>query len=106
MASISVQRVLKFRHVEGRLSNRIELKIDLYIPHMGGCQNYGPFLGTLNIRCHIKIGIQKRDHNFDNHMGFFRVKGPAHERDCILARVIRGAPVVDGSESRVIHMDI
>ena len=25
---------------------------------MGGCQNYGPFLGTLNIRCCIMIGIQ------------------------------------------------
>ena len=31
---------------------------------MGGCQNYGPFLGTLNIRGRI---IPKRDHNFDNH---------------------------------------
>ena len=27
---------------------------------MGGCQNYGPFLGTLN-------RDPKRDHNFDNH---------------------------------------
>ena len=26
---------------------------------MGGCQNYGPLLGTLNIRCRIRIGIQK-----------------------------------------------
>ena len=26
---------------------------------MGGCQNYGPFLGTLNIRGRIIIGIQK-----------------------------------------------
>ena len=26
---------------------------------MGGCQNYGPFLGTLNIRCRIMIGTQK-----------------------------------------------
>ena len=26
---------------------------------MGGCQNYGPFLGTLNIRCRILLGIQK-----------------------------------------------
>ena len=26
---------------------------------MGGCQNYGPFLGTLNIGCRIIIGIQK-----------------------------------------------
>ena len=28
--------------------------------HMGGCRNYDPFLGTLNIRCRIIIGIQKR----------------------------------------------
>ena len=27
--------------------------------HLGGCQNYGPFLGTLNIRCRIIIGTQK-----------------------------------------------
>ena len=27
--------------------------------HMGGCQNYGPFLGTLNIRCRIITRIQK-----------------------------------------------
>ena len=27
--------------------------------YMGGCQNDGPFLGTLNIRCCIIIGIQK-----------------------------------------------
>ena len=26
---------------------------------VGGCQNYGPFLGTLNIRCRIIIGTQK-----------------------------------------------
>ena len=26
---------------------------------MGGCQNYGPFWGTLNIRRRIIIGIQK-----------------------------------------------
>ena len=29
------------------------------VPDMGGCQNYGPFLGTLNIRCRIIIGSQK-----------------------------------------------
>ena len=34
---------------------------------MGGCQNYGPFLGALNIRCRTIIGTQKRGHNFDNH---------------------------------------
>ena len=27
--------------------------------YMGGCQNYASFLGTLNIRCRIRIGIQK-----------------------------------------------
>ena len=27
--------------------------------HMGGCQNYGPFLSTLNIRGRIVIGTQK-----------------------------------------------
>ena len=31
----------------------------LAVAHMGGCQTYGPFLGTLNIRCRIIIGIQK-----------------------------------------------
>ena len=27
--------------------------------HLGCCQNYGPFLGTPNIRCRIIIGTQK-----------------------------------------------
>ena len=27
--------------------------------YMAGCQNYGPFLGTLNIRGRIVIGTQK-----------------------------------------------
>ena len=26
---------------------------------MGGCQNYGPFWGTLNNRCRIIVGTQK-----------------------------------------------
>ena len=26
---------------------------------MGGCQNYGPFLGTRNTRCRVITGIQK-----------------------------------------------
>ena len=26
---------------------------------LGGCQNYGPLLGTLSIRCRTIIGIQK-----------------------------------------------
>ena len=32
--------------------------LHIYI-YMGGCQNYGPFLGTLNIRCRIRTGAQK-----------------------------------------------
>ena len=32
---------------------------DTIMGYMGGCQNYGPFLGTLNIRCRTIIGIQK-----------------------------------------------
>ena len=35
--------------------------------YMGGCQNYGPFLGTLNNRCRIIIGTQKGGHIFDNY---------------------------------------
>ena len=34
---------------------------------MGGFANYGPFVGTLNIRGRIIIGIQKGTINFDNH---------------------------------------
>ena len=26
---------------------------------MGSCQNYGPFLGTLNIRCRLVLGTQQ-----------------------------------------------
>ena len=26
---------------------------------MGSCQKYGPFLGTLNIRCRTKLGTAK-----------------------------------------------
>ena len=35
--------------------------------HLGGCQNYGPFLGTLNNRCRTILRDPKRDDNFDNH---------------------------------------
>ena len=37
------------------------------ITHLGSCQNYGPFLGTLNIRCRLITRTQKVDLNFDNH---------------------------------------
>ena len=45
---------------------------------MGGCQNDGPFLGTLNIRCRIRIGIQTGTIILTTtHIGLrgFRVKG-------------------------------
>ena len=41
---------------EATRSSMLFLRVSTY---MGGCQNYGPFLGTLNIRCRIIIGIQK-----------------------------------------------
>ena len=41
--------------------------ISIMCLYMSGCQNDGPFLGTLNIRCRIIIGYPERDHNFDNH---------------------------------------
>ena len=31
----------------------------VWLSHVGGCQNYGPCLGTLNIRCRIIIRTQK-----------------------------------------------
>ena len=43
------RRVLKGFTVEGRYD----------LKHVGSCQNYGPFLGTLNIRCRIIIRTQK-----------------------------------------------
>ena len=36
-----------------------KLHFSLLTAHMGDCQNYGLFLGTLHIRCRIIIGIQK-----------------------------------------------
>ena len=30
-----------------------------HINHVGGSQNYSPFLGTLNIRCRTILGTQK-----------------------------------------------
>ena len=35
------------------------LKMSDLAGNMGGCPNYGPFWGTLNIRCRIIVGIQK-----------------------------------------------
>ena len=42
---------------------------------MGSCQNYGPFLGTLNSRCRIIVGTQKGTILLTTtHVGF-RVQG-------------------------------
>ena len=43
-----------------RFSLNVHMYMYIYIYiYMGGCQNYGPFLGTLNIRGRIIMGIQK-----------------------------------------------
>ena len=34
---------------------------------MGGCQNYGPFLGPYYNTAPNVFGYPKRDHNFDNY---------------------------------------
>ena len=44
--------------IEIRLGGR------LFCGYVGSCQNHGPFLGTLNIRCRIIIGTRKRDHKW------------------------------------------
>ena len=68
---------------------------------MGGCQNYGPLLGTLNIRCRNYYNRDpKRVHHFDNHPCVFgRDTGPgalAPEQRSIWMRVgIRSAYVVE-----------
>ena len=48
-------------NLDSRAGQRIETKtmhIHIYI-YMGGCQNHGPFLGSLNTRGRIIIGTQK-----------------------------------------------
>ena len=43
---------------EPRASRRPRQASGIVSPHLGACQNYGPFLGTLNNRCRIIIGTQ------------------------------------------------
>ena len=62
---------------------------------MGGCQKYGPFLGTLNIRCRIIVGTQKRDPNIDNHPYSVWDLRPYDERtwalrECTVGFFVRG----------------
>ena len=55
------------QHVEYRMSSKMAgswqgeavCAVLLFKFYMGGCQNHGPFLGTLNIRGRIIIGTQK-----------------------------------------------
>ena len=47
-----IPRSPMLRHMESPPTSRC-------LHDKGGCQNYGPFLGTLDIRCRIIIGIQK-----------------------------------------------
>ena len=42
----------------GNMGRHWELAWGLGV-YLGGCQNYGSFLGTLNIRCHIIIGTER-----------------------------------------------
>ena len=37
----------------------VAMGIDAMQQHLDGSQNYGPFLGTLNIRFRVIVGIQK-----------------------------------------------
>ena len=60
---------------------------------MGSCQNYGPFLGTLNSRCRILLRTPKKDPNFDNHP----YDSPFHDgsNDEVFAHSLNGAIIAD-----------
>ena len=57
MGTLLWQKV--FRNNESLLSMDATTSGNLSATHVDGCQNYGPFLGTLNIRCRTIIGTQK-----------------------------------------------
>ena len=38
---------------------RVSLSTTLILRDLGGCQNYGPILGTLDNRCRMFFGTQK-----------------------------------------------
>ena len=40
-------------------ARNFEVVFGLGLKHMGGCQNYGPFLSALNIRCRTILGTKK-----------------------------------------------
>ena len=53
--------------MEKKMETTIMGYIGFNIRYMGGCQKYGPILGTLHIRCCSIIEIQKGIIIFDNH---------------------------------------
>ena len=64
METIDIWKLLKFESRKSRNDREYHPVIGdpiiyIYI-YMGGCQNYGPFLGTLNIRGRIIMGTPKR----------------------------------------------
>ena len=65
--------------------------------YMGGCQNYGPFLGTLNIRGRITIGTSKRTIILTTtHMGVSQNQGyyfgGSYNKDSSILGSILGSP--------------
>ena len=63
--------------------------ISRYVEIKGGFQDYGPFLGTLNIRCRIRVGIQKGSIILiTTHIGFLQ----GHDT----------CPFEEGSETKVL----
>ena len=68
--------------------------------NVGGCQNYGPFLGTLNIKCRITIGIQKETIILTaTHMGVSQNRGPMRflETMTVLTGLVSEAPRLQAS---------
>ena len=53
--------------------------------YLGGCQNYGPFLGPYYNELTYYLGYPKRDHNFDNHP-FVSGTDQKHGHKCGLAK--------------------
>ena len=51
---------------EGR-PNQVKKLPSTNVCHVGGCQNYGPFLGLLISYATLYLGDPNGDHNFDNH---------------------------------------
>ena len=66
---------------------------------MGGCENYGPFLGTLNNRCRSIIGTQKGALIFTTtHMGFsFYEVIPSYENRRVQGRRVCPSSYHEGS---------